>query len=250
MVAGADARPEIRQFRPFLLRPTAVERGRRLAEALLAHPDVRRVAIAAPREGADLGMADGFVAALQAMRREPVVLAYDAGRRDYAPEAHRFALADVQAILFAGPGEESGEWLAALAKARQAPLVLGTSELDPAGHHAQVRPRLEGAIYVGDDWEDRDAEIEKHVSLAAASPDRDFRRGFRFGWMLARAVVEGAWTPTSLRIALEARSLARPTGHVFFSPVVIRGASPGKPADVVVPLFVVRKGVGEPLTAP
>jgi hypothetical protein len=249
-VAGASVPALVLQGRPFVLRPTAVERGRRLAQALSGRDEVRVVAVALPEAGGDFDMAAGFVAAMRATKREVKVLTYAPGRRDYQPEARRFAATGAQAILFAGPSEESAEWLTALTRLRQSPLVLGTSELDPAGHHASVRSRLESAIYVGDDWSDRDVDLVGRMTFAGDSlgiaEDPEFRRGFRFGWMMARAVIEGAWTPASLRIALEQRSLPSFLGQSSLSPVTSRAMATTIPTDVVVPLFIVRKGVVEP----
>lgn len=249
--ASRVPRSAVEQFLPLLLRPHSIERGRRLAEVLASRPEVRRIAIAIPSVDGDFDLAAGFLAGARELRREAAVLEYEPGRRDYAPEARHFAESGAQALLLAGPAEESAEWVAALARARLRPLVLGSNELDPAGFHAGVRAGLEGAIFAGDDWEDRDANLLARIHAAgdslALGDDPGFRRGYRFAWMVTRSVVEGAWTPTSLRLALERRSLPRSPVHPFDTPVQSRAGAVNRPTDVVVPLFVVRNGEARPL---
>ncbi len=237
------------------MRPPGTERGRRLAEVVRSRPEIRRVAIAIPEDGGDLPLATGFAAALRALGREVVVLEYAPGRRSYAAEATRFAESGAQAILLAGPGEESGEWLASLSSRKLKPLVLGSSELDPAGYHPTTHARIEGAIFVGDDWLDRPGELERRFAVMDPGPDRisdgpgaDYRRGYRTGWLVSRSVLEGGYTPSSLARALERHSLKVPTDTRLLFPVRTSGTAPlTKPEEVVVPLYTVKNGEAVPL---
>jgi hypothetical protein len=244
-----DDRSGERFFRPFLVRPTPTERARRLAEMIARRPEIRRVAVALPGSGGDMILASSFLGAMRGLGREAELLIYEPGRRDYAPEAARFVATGAQAILLAGPGEESAEWLGALMARKAKPLVLGTTELDPAGFHAGQRGRLEGAILAGEDWDDRNPGLVERLGRTAgdAADDPAFRRGYRLGWVLARAVVEGAYTPSSLRLALEQRSLPR-TMATFTSVLVgIDQTGATVPTELVLPLFTIKNGVRVPL---
>jgi len=241
---------------PLQMRPPGTERGRRLAEVLRSRADVRRVAIALPEDGGDLPLVTGFAAALRAVGREIVVLEYAPGRRAFTAEAMRFAESGAQAILLAGPGEESGEWLAALAARNSRPLVLGSNELEPSGLHPSARTRLEGAVFVGDDWVDQRGELERRFRQMDPGPDRisggrgaDYRRGYRAGWLLARSISEGAFTASSLALVLARHSLEVPTNSRLLFPVRSSGtAFVTKPEEVVVPLYTVKNGEAIPLS--
>ena len=190
----------------FVVRPPAIERGRRLAEVVAARPEIGVVAIALPGTGGDLELARGFVGAMRALGRTVHVLTYAPGRRDFTPEAKCFIATGAKAILLAGPSEESSEWLAALAKLRARPLVFGSSELTPDGLHPQDRARLAGAIFVGEEWTDRDSTFARRLAGAIdASPGvdgDDVARGFRLGFVLAfRRSVVGAAGGTTCRKA-------------------------------------------------
>ncbi len=195
----------------FVVRPPGIERGRRLAQVVAVRPELKVVAIALPAAGGDLELARGFAGGMHALGRTVHVLSYEPGRRDFAPEAKRFVATGAKAILLAGPAGESSEWLAALSKFRARPLVLGSSELSPEGFHPQDRARLEGAIFVDEEWEDRDSTFARRVAQAVDQSEgvdgADVRRGFRMGFMLARAVLSGAWTPSALAREMQARSI-------------------------------------------
>ncbi len=231
-------------FEALQLRPTSYERGRRLAMFVASRPEITKVAIASPEHGADAALGRGFSDALRALGRERIQLDYAPGRRPYTAEAERFVASGAQAILFAGAGEESGEWLSALAKRNVHPVVLGTLELAPEGFHASQRAALEGAILAGEDWEDRNPDlVARLMALGEPAMDPDFRRGYRFGWTVARAIVEGAYTPTSLKRVLETRALPQDAGHLGRVLVGIQQGDANMPVEVVVPLHTVKNGV-------
>lgn len=234
--------------RSFLARPHAQERGRRLAQAFLARPGAGTVAIAIPDHGGDTGLADAFEGVLRLAGRGCVRLEYAAGRRDFAPEVRGFVASGASHLLLAGPAEESAEWIAALARAKLTPSLLGSAELDPAGFHAGTRARLEGARFVGEDWEDRDAPRLARMAAAAESmgvaEGSDFRRGYRVGFSVARAVVEGAFTPRTLSLALRLHCLPFGLDH-FLAPAILLGPGDVRarlPGDVAVPLYEVKGG--------
>jgi hypothetical protein len=241
--AEAPGAPHEEEFRPFQLRPSSAERARRLGEWIGTQPEIKQVAIAIPEQGGDLVLAAAFLNAAESLGRKVEILAYEPGRRNYAPEAERFLATRAQAILLAGPGEESGEWLTALAAKKAKPIVLGTRELDPAGFHERIRPLLEGAVFTGVDWEDRNADLVARMRSTNAEAGPDFRRGFRFGWVVARAVIEGAYTPTSLRLALEERSHPRPLGQFSRHVIGITRTGESRPTEVILPLYMVRNRV-------
>lgn len=240
--------PEEADFEPLQLRPTSYERGRRLAMVVASRPEITKVAIAMPEHDSDTALGRGFGDAMRAIGRETVRLDYAPGRRNYAPEAEQFIVSAAQAILFTGAGEESGEWLSALAKRKVRPVVLGAWELAPEGFHPSQRALLEGAILAGDDWEDRNLDIIARLqALGAPASDPDFRRGYRFGWTVARAVVEGAYTPTSLKRVLESRALPQWAGHLGRVLVGVQKGDATVPEEVVVPLYSVKNGEAVPL---
>jgi hypothetical protein len=127
--------------------------------------------------------------------------------------------------------------------------VLGAWELAPEGFHPSQRALLEGAILAGDDWEDRNPDIIARLqALGAPASDPDFRRGYRFGWTVARAVVEGAYTPTSLKRVLESRALPQRAGHLGRVLVGVQKGDATVPEEVVVPLYSVKNGEAVPLS--
>jgi hypothetical protein len=166
--------------------------------------------VAVPASGGDFALARCFTLALTAIGRESVEIVYEPGRRDFSREAQRFRETNAQAILLAGPAEESEEWLLALRKARLAPLVLGTRELDPNGMHDIARSAAEGAIFVDSEWEFVRADDEQAAAGAAErdafSGSADHRRGFRLGRILARTIMDGAFTSSRLHRELGWRS--------------------------------------------
>jgi hypothetical protein len=119
--------PEEADFEPLQLRPTSYERGRRLAMVVASRPEITKVAIAMPEHDSDTALGRGFGDAMRAIGRETVRLDYAPGRRNYAPEAEQFIGSAAQAILFTGAGEESGEWLSALAKRKVRPVFIQQS---------------------------------------------------------------------------------------------------------------------------
>jgi hypothetical protein len=236
------------ELRTFQLRATAVERARRLAETLISRDTIKKVAIVVPEHGADFVLGASFISAVRVMRREFEVITYPPGRRDYGAEAERFIASGADAILFTGPGEESGEWLAALARRKVRPLILGTEELQPAGFHPATRALLEGTIFVGSDWEDRSPDVLDHLERRGEIAfDPGFRRGFRFGWLVGRSILEGAYTPTSLRVALESYAHVRQGGQFSRVLVGVERPAPAKPEEIVVPLYTVKNGEAVPL---
>jgi hypothetical protein len=240
--------PEDASFEPLQLRPTSYERGRRLAMVVASRPEITKVVIALPEHGADKALGRGFGDAMQVLGRETMLLDYAPGRRAYSAEAEQFVASGAQAILFTGAGEESGEWLAALAKRKVRPVVLGAWELAPEGFHPAQRELLEGAILAGDDWEDRNPDlIARLQAIGEPALDPDFRRGYRFGWTVARAVAEGAFTPTSLKRVLETRTLPQMAGHLGRVVVGVQKGGVGVPTEVVVPLSTVKNGEAVPL---
>jgi len=226
------------------LRPPGIERGRRLAEFIRSRPDIKKVAIAVPATGGDRTLAVGFGAAFQTIGRELVVLEYEGGRRDYAAEARRFVDSGAGAILFTGPGEESGEWLLALDRLRSRPLVLGTEdELHPQGFHPPLRSKVEGAVLVGSDWEERSGPLaEVRTGEELTTPGPDYRRGYRAGWMYARAVLDGNFTPSSLARAFARRSFTFDPSGAIVTPIVAMPPAGGKPVEIAVPMWIVRDG--------
>jgi hypothetical protein len=238
----------------FALRPPGIERGRRLAQVLRERPGMDTVAIALPESGGDLELARGFAGALRALGRTVHTVSYAPGRRDFTPEAKRFVATGAKVILLAGPGDESSEWLAALTRLRARPLVLGSSELDPEGFRPQDRSRFEGAIFVGDDWEDRDSTFAHRVALAVAEAEHvdaaDVRRGFRLGFLLARAVVEGGWTPSALARELSLRSIARISSRSTHALVRFDEGTAADQWSVELPLYEIRQGTAVRQTVP
>ncbi len=234
-------------LRTFVLRPPGTERARRLGEVLLARRPTGDVAIAVPEEGGDQALVRGFEFAAAALGRRVHLLRYAPGRRDFAPEARRFTETGAVALLLAGPAEESSEWLVALARAGQRPLLLGSSELEPAGFHPAARAGLEGACFVGDDWESRSAAYARSAGAGAEVPES--RRGHRAGWLLACAVKGGAFTPASLALALRERSLSVRSADPWEPSYIARleDGPRGAPGDLAVPLFEVRSGEAVPL---
>jgi hypothetical protein len=231
---------------PFIARPSPCDQARALARAVAARTEVGTIAIALPSSRGSYGLAKCFQSAIQAIGRKVVEIEYEPGRRDFTPEARRFRDANAQAILLAGPAEESQEWLIALRKARLTPLVLGTSELDPSGMHDQARSAAEQVTYVGSEWEFVRADEERRA-LAAAEQDgfggsADYRRGFRLGQILARTVVDGAFTPSRLYLELESKS------RIEGEPSPARLA--GDDARDRLPLFVIRNGASTSAPAP
>jgi hypothetical protein len=245
--SGFGPRREWQQWCSFTLLPPGIERGRRLAEHLRSRPEIDAVVIALPEAGGDLQLARGFERAARALGRSSQVLVYAPGRRDFMPEARRFIATGAKAILFAGPGEESSEFLGALNRARVRPLVLGSNELAPEGFHSQARPWVEGAIYVGEEWEDRDStfargEVAARAESAPTSNPVEFARGYRFGAMLARAVIAGNATPSSLARELSLRALPGGTAVSTRSLVRFGDSSASSNWSVELPIHEVRGG--------
>jgi ABC-type branched-subunit amino acid transport system substrate-binding protein len=233
------------------LRPPDFERARRLALALRGNQAVHKVAIAIPESGFGLGFASCFEHACRALRLPVVQLDYASGVRNYAVEAARFDSSGAEAILLAGPGAESAEWLLALAKHGRRPLVLGDLELDPSGFHEHARAALEGAIVVGEDWSGWPTSaraLRAAADSAGFAGSEDFARAFALGQVLGMEVAAGAFTPTSLLGALQRDSLPHIYGASDWNWL---GARLPGPSAVMreVPLWIVRKGRLEPWAA-
>jgi ABC-type branched-subunit amino acid transport system substrate-binding protein len=229
----------------FVVRPSSCDQARALAQIVLSRTNLTKVAIAMPSSGGDYGLARCFSSAMRGIGRESVDIMYEPGRRDFSREVQRFREAKAQAILLAGPAEESEEWLAALRKARLTPVVLGTRDLDPNGMHEATRAAAEGAIYVGDEWEFVRADEERRA-VAAAERDSfvgsdDYRRGFRLGQNLARTIMDGAFTPS--RLFRELRSISRSEGTQ--TPPRLAGDD----ARDRLPVYVIRNGKPERMAA-
>jgi len=138
-------------------------------------------------------------------------LDYEPGRRDYAAEVARFVATGADALLLSGPGEDSAEWLTALARLRTRPLILGDRELDPSGFHPGAQAALDGAVLVDDEWLD-DAASDRAALQAAADSvgfagSGDFARGYSLGRLLALELGSGAYTPSRLLAELDSASL-------------------------------------------
>jgi hypothetical protein len=199
-----------RPMLPFVSRPSPCDQARSLAQVLVPRPELQKVAIAVPESGGSFGLATCFASAMRAIGREFVELRYEPGRRDFSPEVRRFRESGAQALLLAGPAEESEEWLLALRKAKLAPVVLSHRGIAPEGLHEQAKSAAEGAYFVGNEWTPAKDDDERAVTEAAqriSSEDSpDFRRGYRLGRTLARTIVDGAFTPSRLYLSLESRS--------------------------------------------
>ena len=229
--------------RAFTVRPPGTERARRLGEVLRARVPQGDLAVALPRDGGDRSLVRGLEVVSHLLGRRLHLLVYEPGRRDYAPEARRFVESGAKALVLAGPAEESAEWALALGRARVKTLLLGPAELDPAGFHPAAKTAIEGAVFVADEWEERDSTLTPGAS-ASAEEGESRQRGFRLGYRIGREVRSGAYTPASLTLALAAQSLPvhRPDP---WDPLALSAApdgATGKPSLAIVPLSEVRKG--------
>ena len=241
-----------RPVKPFLLRPPDFERARCLVDVIRSRPAIRKVAIAVSESGAGYGLAACLAKACQDYGIAIERLDYAAGRRDYAPEVARFATSSADALVLAGPGEESAEWLVALGRRKLHPLVLGDRELDPAGFHPAAQAALDGAVLVDDEWID-DAGSDRATQRAAADSlgfegSADFARGYAFGRLLALELMHGAYTPSRLLVELDSASLPDMYGASDWHYLGARWAVPG--GAVIqrhIPLLTVRKGALEAL---
>ena len=208
---GNRPTPQNRQVKPYILRPPEFERARRLVDVVRSRPTIKKVAIAMSTSGAGYGLAACVAKACQDLHIPFERLDYEPGRRDYAAEVARFVATGADALLLSGPGEDSAEWLTALARLRTRPLILGDRELDPSGFHPGAQAALDGAVLVDDEWLD-DAASDRAALQAAADSvgfagSGDFARGYSLGRLLALELGSGAYTPSRLLTELDSASL-------------------------------------------
>jgi hypothetical protein len=141
-------------------------------------------------------------------------------------------------LLLAGPGEESSEWITALARAARRPLILGSAELHPDGFHADVRKHLDGVIFAGDDWSNADVAAPG-AAATGHEADPAHQRGRRAGRLIANAVKRGGFTPASLTLALREASIPVPDTDPWGPWTIARLDGEH---ELTVPLFVVKDG--------
>ena len=241
-VSGASAQEDLP---PFVVRPSPCDQARALAQVVLARGNLSRVAILVPSAGGAYDLARCFELALSAIKREVVEIEYEPGRRDFSPEVRRLRDANVQAVLLAGPAEESEEWLVAMRKARLAIVVFGTDDLDPNGMHDFARSAAEGVIFAASEWEFVRADDIRRALRAAErdsfAESQDYSRGYRLGRNLARTIMDGAFTPSRLHRELSWKARSEGTR----TPPRLAGDD----ALDRLPLYVIRNGKSERVAA-
>jgi hypothetical protein len=167
----------------------------RLLLAAARKAGASRIALLLPEEGGEVKLADALERTARGMNIAVVRIGYPSGRREHREDAARLRSSGANAVVFLGPGEESGDWLPFL---RSGMLVLGTDELDPSGFHESARRALEGAILVRARYTPADTTAGGWSESSAAE--------WIAGWAIGDAIAHGADSPLTLAKALEERA--------------------------------------------
>ena len=225
----------------FQVGPSGYERGARLAGAMLGGSRERvGMLVSSSAERGALSL--GFATAAERMD-SPVAWreSYAAGTLNFRDDVRALEANQIELLFWDGDPREAEALLRQHARDHVAVRLCGGEGLDPGRHHAETRVLLEGARYVGDEWELDPAGSARLDRLLEREPgqhaDALAGRGYLAGRMLAAGVAGGALCPEELTVFLSSRVAADPYLRA-------RGFLDLSGEGVTLPVYTVRKGKG------
>jgi ABC-type branched-subunit amino acid transport system substrate-binding protein len=222
----------------FQIGPSGAARGAALAARVLARP--RRVEILTAVDLDHGPFASGFAAVAESLASAPPWRStFVPGTPDFRAELRAMRARGVEVVFFDGDVRDAATFARQVAQEKLRVTLVGGRELDPDRHHATVRPALEGAQFVDEDWRlDTRAMAALDSLVRAAGAERATNlhvRGYLAGRAITAAVAAGALCPEELADALAARLAPAPRGAG-------RGFLDVRADRAHLPVFVVERG--------
>ena len=195
--------------RVFAVGPGPRERARTLADAVLGR-EPAIVAITGAATSVQGALANAFAAEVTArggriVRREPA----RTQDREATQQAIAIKSSGATVLFWDGPSRDAEALLRALASQGVSLRLCGAPTLAPEAMRANVRPLLEGVVWVAEDWRLPEPERSHLDSLARATGSRAgslWTRAYLAGRAIATAVDRGARTPGEVADQLRGRA--------------------------------------------
>jgi branched-chain amino acid transport system substrate-binding protein len=193
----------------FQVGPSGFQRGQRLARAALAERPKAKLAMLWSSAPEAQPVAGGFRAQAESLGATVVWEArFGPGTEDFRANIRALKRRQPDLLFWDGESREAERLLRQLVQEKVSLLVCGGASLDPQQLHGDVRPLVEGAMFVSEDWNlsvEWHQVLTKHLAALGGAPNRLHVRGFLAGRALAAALEQGALTPLEIAAALEKR---------------------------------------------